>query len=225
MAFELTVPIKYHNAASIIANLGVEKMDAIVSFLNDASYPFSLGNDQARDCSALEAAEIQSPEEVIEFIASLFYLYHGLESSHTEDEMVEGVTQYFLREQPVESLSDYAQAGRLGANLRKIINTNTALDLTAKVTLIKNDHPHAYSNAKIYTDMRPVFSRSDMEIRGAVIIHTLKLSYQDGQEGKDFFVALDQTDLLSLRESVEKAERKEAALRKYSSLKELQLYE
>lgn len=225
MAFELTVPIKYHNAASIIANLGVAKMHAVVSFLNDASYPFSLGNDQARDYSALEAAEIQSPEEVVEFIASLFYLYHGLESGHTEDEMVEGITQYFLREQPVESLSDYAQADRLGGNLRKIINTNTALDLTAKVALIKNDHPHAYANAKIYTDMRPVFCRSDMEIRGAVIIHTLKLSYQDGQERKDFFVALDQADLVSLRESVEKAERKEATLRKYSSLKELQLYE
>jgi hypothetical protein len=225
MSFSLSVPIKYHNAASIIASLSEEKIGAVVSFLQDAAYPFSLNDAQTQDYSALFAAEIPSPDEVIEFIASLYYLYQGLDSPHAEDDMLEGIQQFFLRDQPVKSLSTNAQTEQLANNLRRIINTKTSLELAAKVTLIKNDHSHAYVQSKIYTDVRPVFGRSDAELRGAVIIHTLKLSYQDGEQRKDFFVALDQSDLITLRLAIERAQAKESSMREFSLLNELQFFE
>lgn len=225
MSFSLSVPSKYHNAASIIASLSEEKIGAVVGFLQDAAYPFALGDAQAQDYSALVAAEVPSPGEVIEFIASLFYLYQGLDSPNSEDDMIEGIQQFFLRDQPAKSLSTNVQTEHLANNLRKIITTKTSLELTAKVALIKNDHSHAYMQSKVYTDVRPVFGRSDAELRGAVIIHTLKLSYQDGEQRKDFFVALDQSDLVALRVAIERAEAKEISMREFSLLKEVQVFE
>jgi len=225
VSFSLSVPSKYHNAASIIASLSEDKIGAVVGFLQDAAYPFSLSDAQAQDYSVLLAAEVPSPGEVIEFITSLFYLYHGLDSPHSEDDMLEGIQQFFLRDQPVKSLSTNAQTEQLANNLRRIINTKTSLELTAKVALIKNDHSHAYMESKIYTDVRPVFGQSDAELRGAVVIHTLKLSYQDGEERKNFFVALDQSDLIALRMAIERAEAKESTMREFSLLKELQFFE
>ena len=225
MAFSLTVPTKYHNAASIIASLNDEQMGVVMSFLKEAAYPFSPTDSQDLDYSSLVAAEIQFPEQVVEFIASLFYLYQGLDSGHTVDEMVQSIMQFFLRDQPVESLSTDSQVERFGNNLLYILNTNTSLDLTAKVSLIKNDQSHAYLQSKIYTDVRPVFGRSDAKVYGAVIIHTLKLSYQDGEQRKDFFVALDQSDLLSLRDVIERAEAKEATMREHSPLSGLRFFE
>ena len=225
MAFSLTVPTKYHNAASIIASLNDEQMGVVMSFLKEAAYPFSPTDSQDLDYSSLVAAEIQFPEQVVEFIASLFYLYQGLDSGHTVDEMVQSIMQFFLRDQPVESLSADSQVERFGNNLLYILNTNTSLDLTAKVSLIKNDQSHAYLQSKIYTDVRPLFGRSDAKVYGAVIIHTLKLSYQDGEQRKDFFVALDQSDLLSLRDVIERAEAKEATMREHSPLSGLRFFE
>lgn len=225
MTLTLAVPSKYHNAASIIADLSDEKMDSLITFLRDAPYPFSLSNSRRHDYTSLSGAKIQSPEEVIEFIASLFYLSQDLESSHPEDDMVEGIGQYFLREQPIASISTKPQVERLASNLRKIITSNSSLELTAKVGLIKSDRPHVYVQSKVYTDLRPIFGRSDTTVRGFVVTHALKLSYQDGEEKKDIFVSLDQSDLLSLRNAIERAEAKEISIREHALLSELPLFD
>jgi hypothetical protein len=69
--------------------------------------------------------------------------------------------------------------------------------------------------AKILTDVRYAF-QADPEQRpyGAVIIHTLKLSYHEQGEHKDFLVALDDEDIPILKGILNRAEAKAKVLRK-----------
>jgi hypothetical protein len=49
---------------------------------------------------------------------------------------------------------------------------------------------------------------------GAVVIHTLKLSYHEEGDHKDFLVALDDDDIKALRAVLDRAEAKARFLRK-----------
>jgi len=72
--------------------------------------------------------------------------------------------------------------------------------------------------ARILTDLRPVF-RADAQTPAAhVIVHNLKLSYRSGfnLEQRDFFIALDHKGLDTLTVVLERAKSKDAALEKLS---------
>ena len=63
------------------------------------------------------------------------------------------------------------------------------------------------------TDMRPVFG-SDEKPAGAVVVHTLKLTYHEGPKRslREFFVAMNRDDLDELREVLDRALRKQSEL-------------
>jgi len=68
---------------------------------------------------------------------------------------------------------------------------------------------------RILTDVRPVFEPSAPEAApaGAVIVHTLKISYRGDNSAKDFFVALDSEDVRQLTEQLERARSKAESLK------------
>jgi len=70
-----------------------------------------------------------------------------------------------------------------------------------------------YCDAKILSDIRPVFGDDLSEGPiSAVITHTLKLAYHEGGEHKEFFIVMDQQDLITLFEVIDRAHEKEQAL-------------
>jgi len=85
---------------------------------------------------------------------------------------------------------------------------------SAKALAVLIDNQHEYHDAKILTDIRYAF-RPDPEAEpyGAVIVHTLKLTYHEESEHKSFFVALDSVDLKQLRAAIGRAEKKEKQLK------------
>ena len=87
---------------------------------------------------------------------------------------------------------------------------------------LQREGERLYCEAKIFTDVRPVFS-NDIAAppRSAVITHTLKFSYHEGVVHNDFFVMLDGEDLEALRVVIERAQEKSATLR--SMMKTLNL--
>jgi len=48
---------------------------------------------------------------------------------------------------------------------------------------------------------------------GALIVHTLKLEYKQGNEEKDFYIALDTNDVKKLREQLDRAEQKAESIK------------
>jgi hypothetical protein len=88
------------------------------------------------------------------------------------------------------------------------------LSIISKAIGLQRDGERIYCEARIISDIRPVFTK-DPKHRpvGAVLGHTLKISYHDGLAAhKDFFVVLDRIDLENLKKVVDRAHAKSEAL-------------
>lgn len=106
--------------------------------------------------------------------------------------------------------------------LGKILTVNSALHIVAKAAGVLTDHKFVYCESRVLTDVRPVFD-SDIAAspKAAVIVHTLKIIYHEEDVHKEFFVALDTSDLRELQEVLKRADTKTHALKKLLDEKDL----
>lgn len=103
-----------------------------------------------------------------------------------------------------------------------------ALNVTsAKARELLMDREKAYCDAKIVTDIRPVFGDDVDSPEAAIIIHTLKLGFHDSGSNshKDIYVALDSRDIADLKKILERAELKETRLKTVISAAQLKQVE
>jgi hypothetical protein len=77
---------------------------------------------------------------------------------------------------------------------------------SAKASDLLTEYDRIFGDARIVTDIRPVFMEDPHEMaNGAVIVSTLKVQYQDAKGVANFYVALDTQDLVGLKKVVDRA--------------------
>ncbi len=97
--------------------------------------------------------------------------------------------------------------------LTEILNLKGNIEITSKAWDILLGNERNFIEAKIFTDLRPVFRENPAEPpAGAVIVHTLKIEYSKDNDRKEVFISLDSSDLQKLKKVVERAGIKEASL-------------
>ena len=90
--------------------------------------------------------------------------------------------------------------------------------LAAKSLLLSFEVDHIYRDARILTDIRPVFSnKDDLDLLGNITINQLRISYRRKNKVDNFFVSLDNEDLENLKNVIERA------INKTKILKEIKL--
>jgi hypothetical protein len=102
----------------------------------------------------------------------------------------------------------------LKSRLEKLLQAD-ALIVGAKASAIQREHPNVFVNARILTDLRPVFGDGPESLRGAVVVHMLKLTCIRSNEPEEFFFALDDGDLDALQKTIGRAETKSKTLRAF----------
>ncbi len=85
--------------------------------------------------------------------------------------------------------------------------------IASKVEIVKSDYAKTFHDAKILTDIRPVFARPEEQPIGAAINHTLKIEYHEEGEHKYFYIMLDATDVEKMRKVLQRAGEKASTLR------------
>ena len=92
--------------------------------------------------------------------------------------------------------------------LAKLLGLESIGIRSRAVSLLKEED-HAYCSARVLTDIRPMFD-SDLTTRptAALIIHTMRISYHEGAELKQFYMALDSDGVTALREILARADAK-----------------
>ncbi len=92
-----------------------------------------------------------------------------------------------------------------------------ALSVVAtKAQELRTEFERTFCDARIITDMRPVFGGNVEDAPTAmIIVHTLKLGYHDtnSSEHKELFIALDNEDMGKLAEQLVRASKKEKTLK------------
>ena len=104
----------------------------------------------------------------------------------------------------------------LAEALTNLLNSR-AVSLVARGADLASEHEHTLDEARILTDIRPLFrTDSEDDLDGAVITHSLRLRYT-GREGSALHIALDADHLRQLQKQVERAIRKAARLEQFLS--------
>jgi hypothetical protein len=152
------------------------------------------------------------PTDLAEILGTLYSLYHVREfsevgSSRFLTDLVEG-----LRSNPDFNLKKAEDASAAKKRFQRLLNVET-LNILTKAIRLQRDGERIYCDARIVSDIRPVFGDdvADKPI-SAVITHTLKLGYHEGGDHKQFFVVLDEQDLIALHEVIARAISKGASL-------------
>jgi hypothetical protein len=102
----------------------------------------------------------------------------------------------------------------LNQRIQKLLAFNKTIAVTAKAMDVMTEHAHVFCNARILSDIRPVFAESADSASAAGVIHNLQIGFHEGGTGphKEFYVALDTGDLRKLKELIVRAEKKDIAL-------------
>jgi hypothetical protein len=176
----------------------------------------ALSTGNVRDLSALKAAVIHAvgdvwpeQEEIEIFVGHLMSMLalggtHNIDTAELVGLITEKATGPRLEQDGVkESLSS-----RLTALL-------SARDLVAfsKASDIATEYDHLLHLSRIVTDIRPVFGIDACEEPvGAVVVHTLRIDYFEGNRLRSISFAMDSDDLSNFKKIVERAADKQNSL-------------
>jgi hypothetical protein len=115
------------------------------------------------------------------------------------------------------------KASKLKERVAKFLALDRSLGVSAKATLLLVRHKNPLSSARIFTDVRPVFTGDVPVPQAAVCFHTLELITNTDGRRSSYYAALDSADLMSLKKVVDRAIQKEKAIRQ--AMKTLPLIE
>lgn len=95
-----------------------------------------------------------------------------------------------------------------------------------KATNLAYNRGRIIRNTRIITDIRPIFTTSPKDdLIGSIIVHNLKIEFMENDERKEYYFAIDSTDLKQIELQVRRARNKEDKLKKFISDSRLDLIE
>jgi hypothetical protein len=108
--------------------------------------------------------------------------------------------------------ADSAERARLEQFLRAIVESPGNFEVSRKVQYVGLEYEHLFLDARILTDVRPVFGGDGFEISTSVVVHSLRIKSREDRQERSSYFALDRDDLLQLRELIDRALKKERVI-------------
>jgi hypothetical protein len=199
-----------------MSGASMEKLVAALKSAPPIPDPHGMAEWLAKEVSVLSNARLA------ELLAMLYTLYEirefsGVPHSRFLEDLMEGIRQIPELKLAPKGLIKFQTI------FEELMNIDS-LSMVAKAKRLLRDGERLYCTAKILSDIRPVFG-SDPAVRpiGAVLTHTLKLSYHEGSghSHREFHIILDSSDLEALEEIINRAKIKDQTLRQLLKSAEL----
>lgn len=184
---------------------------AIVRDVPDSAFSALLA-DLERSPDSIPTIPNLSPEDAAQFKESLDSMY-AVRAYHDVplEEFVDDISESFKFNKELEPQVEPSFRERLS----KLLNI-APLRVSAKATLLHAEYEHAFCTARILTDIRPIYDNGVKgRPSGAIIMHTLKLSYHEGASGDlgAIYISMGSDDILELQRVLERATDKTTSLR------------
>ena len=149
--------------------------------------------------------------DIESIVGMLCGIYPAKENNNkTASQIAADIKDTLEEEKPPNIALD--KASLIEDRVNKLLSVDKAIAVTAKAYDVVTEHQNLFSNARIFSDIRPVFSTDADSVSAAVVIHTLNISYQQAGDRKDFYAALDKSDIELLKKVIERAEKKAQVL-------------
>ncbi len=215
MAFEVEIPEFAKEAIGRIASLSDEQAGNLLEALK-STRPALSAYWLASEVS--KAAGLDEPS-VTEMLMALMSLSVMTADRERPNEIVEGVVRTASR-QGIDGLTEgSSQAQKLRERLLSFLDT-LPFAAAGKANTLRLAQPNNYRAARIVTDMRPLFAgRGEVKPIAGMVIHSLLVrsfafsTMSEAPEESQHHLALDLDDLHQLKAQIERAIKKEKALR------------
>jgi len=197
----LKIPEENREVLATIARLPDSDANTLISFLSEAPAirPVRRLAEGLESRLSLPKAEVQN---IIDTLVALYAVRSSNEiptATFTKDVC----RAMRLKDGDSQSIDD-SQCETLHRRLSVLLALDS-LGLASKAAELQYEHERVYDRARILTDIRAVFGDATEEVRGAVITHELRISYVQGSEALEIYLALDEEDLGDLKKAIERA--------------------
>lgn len=150
-----------------------------------------------------DAESAQQIAKAIQALHSTRQRYPNMDDAAFVDEAVSAV----LSQKSVQGDEDL-----LRSFLTKLLSIR-AVAVSVKAARVLLDTERHVHDATICTDMRPVFDTPGSSIDGYLLMHTLRIAFAEDGKDQDIYFFLDNMDLDTLEEAIQRARRKASVLR------------
>jgi hypothetical protein len=157
-------------------------------------------------------------KEVPAILNALFALYDLKGSdSISADALSEAIAQAAQAE---KALAPHLTGGKVEVFKKRLVaalSFDETLGVMVKAVDVSTEFENTFCSSRIFSDIRPVFAKNPDSVSAAVVVHNLQLGFHDGASGdhKELYVALDDDDLSALKETIDRAQKKGVAVRRF----------
>lgn len=203
-----------------IRDLPDESVRELLAALQQVPDTYSQISLSAAIADKVDTIAANDVREVVPALISL-YAYRDYSQAAISD-VAEGVAQAMEESESDRLRLPPEERDSFAKRLAELLNVEPFNRVVRAGTLLL-ENEHTFRGSRVLSDIRPIFDpeRPDAAPRGALIQHTLKISYRADSTVREFFVALDSGDLDELLEQLVRAKSKAESLK--SVLKDAQV--
>jgi hypothetical protein len=191
-----------------IIELSDAAFNSLLKAINEAEPTFQLSILQMKVAETVQGVPKADIEAVLRAALNLYSMKSriGLSPARSAEAVANSPT--------LSKSSDFSQDKRTALSLRlaKLLSCDKSLGMTSKAQEVMTQHERVFCHARILSDIRPVFANGPEAASAATIIHNLQIGFRHDGKHEVVYVALDTDDIKKLKDIIERAEKKTAAL-------------
>jgi hypothetical protein len=205
----LVIPDEAREPLAQLAQFGREQREQLLAALGAASPALSPPQFVGR----LPKIEGLSRRRLLPLVITIMSLYHLKEQTERSADEVAVDVVAALRDENIAGLGDDpVAANEFERFISGLLNFEQSLGVTAKATEIAIEHENNFGAARVITDLRPIFlGKNEPEPRAVTVVHTLKIELHESEDA--FYFALDNVDLVTLQDALQRAAQQQDALK------------
>lgn len=203
------IPERFRPGLVKVRALPIEVVSAIADALREIK-----SSDLKRMSATIKVAGVLSSEDADAIIVSLRSLYTVKASTEASAREIASMVVTATQANSGGNLEISDEERSAFVNKLQMLLDLPTLEQASKVEQLRSDHAVIFYDAKILTDLRPVFDRPDDLPIGAIISHTLKITCHEAGEHRELYFLLDVEDLETLKKISERASAKAISLKR-----------
>jgi hypothetical protein len=196
----LKIPEPYQLGIILIIKIEEHLFDRLLSAITEVHPSIQIDSLVSEISPKIEKLPINDLQEILRAIRSFYSLRTQENLKNTE--IIAGLIDAISSDDAFSELSS-EELTHFEQRLTKILAIDGSISISSKAITLLQEYEHILSSSRIVTDVRPIFKpETKKEIAGALIVHTLKIAYQDAGDLREFYVALDSADVKKLQEQL-----------------------
>ncbi len=209
----IRIPPQYELGLRKIRELSSESVRELLASLEEA--PLTLDDTSLSETVASKVGTV-SDSDVVEIVPALLFFYSFRDVTNSSaSEAAQSIADAMEESGFVGSAPDKKDRTAFVEHMMTLLSLDSLM-ATARAGRVLTEHERVFRQARIFTDIRPVFEQDEPEHSptGTVITHTLKLGYYADNEYRDFYVVLDTGDVDDLIDQLRRANEKADSIKR-----------